>query len=99
MTQTTAKIRQIRSVKVWNPPQCNLRMLDLRTNKNLQRLATRTIPKDQFRIRSTKRSHSEDSEPVMAPKLYTSQILKGRAYELKYLAYGFCLNKQQANLL
>ena len=34
-------------------------------------------------IRSTKRSHSE---PVMAPKLHNR-------------AYGFCLNKQQANLL
>ena len=43
VTQTTAKIRLIRSVKVWNPPQLNLRILDLRTNKNLQRLATRTI--------------------------------------------------------
>ena len=46
--------------------------------------------------RSTKRSHGE---PVMAPKLHTSQIFKGRAYELNYRAYGFCLNKQQANLL
>ena len=36
----------ILSDKVWNPPQCHcdLRTLDLRTNKNLQRLATRTIP-------------------------------------------------------
>ena len=39
------------------------------------------------------------SEPVMMPKLHTSQILKGRAYELKYRAYGFSLNKQQENLL
>ena len=52
--------------------------------------------KDQFRIRSTKRSLSE---PVMASKLHTSQIFKGRGYELKYRAYGFCLNKQEANLL
>ena len=44
VTQTTAKTRLIRSVKVWNPPQCNLRNLDLRTNENLQRLATRAIP-------------------------------------------------------
>ena len=37
----------------------------------------------------------------MAPKLHahTSQIFKASAYELKYGAYGFCLNKQQANLL
>ena len=42
-------------------------------------------------IRSTKRSHSE---PVMAPRLHTSQIFKGRAYELNYRAYGFYLNKQ-----
>ena len=35
----------------------------------------------------------------MAPKLHTSQIFNGQAYELKYRAYGFCLNKQQANLL
>ena len=39
------------------------------------------------------------SEPVIAPKLHTSQIFKDRAYELNYRAYGFCLNKQQANLL
>ena len=39
------------------------------------------------------------SEPVMMPKLHTSQIFKGRAYELKYRAYGFSLNKQQENLL
>ena len=44
--------------------------------------------KDQFRIRSTKRSNTE---PVMAPKLHTSQIFKGLTY--------VCLNKQQANLL
>ena len=37
------------------------------------------ITKDQFRIRFTKRTHSE---PLMAPKLPTSQIFKGRAYEL-----------------
>ena len=42
-------------------------------------------------IRSKKRSHSE---PVMAPRLHTSQIFKGRAYELNYRAYGFYLNKQ-----
>ena len=35
----------------------------------------------------------------MAPKLPTSQIFKGRACELKYRAYRFCLNKKQANLL
>ena len=35
----------------------------------------------------------------MAPKLPNSQIFKGRAYELKYLAYRFCLNEKQANLL
>ena len=35
----------------------------------------------------------------MAPKLHTSQIFKGRAYELNYRAYGFSLNKQQATLL
>ena len=52
--------------------------------------------KYQFRIRSTKRSHSE---LLMAPKLPTSQLFKGRAYELKYRAYRFCLNKKQANLL
>ena len=52
--------------------------------------------KDQFRRRSTKRSHNE---PVMASKLNTSQIFEGRAYELNYRAYGFCLNKEQANLL
>ena len=40
--------------------------------------------KDQFRIRSTKRSNIE---PVMAPKLHTSQIFKGLTY--------VCLNKQQ----
>ena len=44
VTQTTAKITLIRSVAVWNPPQCNLGILDLRTNKNLQCLVTRTIP-------------------------------------------------------
>ena len=38
-----------------------------------------------------KRSHSE---PLMAPKLPTLQIFKGRAYELKYRAYRFCLNKK-----
>ena len=52
--------------------------------------------KDQFRTLSTKCSHSE---PLMAPKLPTLQIFKGRAYELKYHAYQFCLNKKQANLL
>ena len=45
---------------------------------------------------STKRLHSES---VMTLKLHTSQIFNGRAYELKYRAYGFCLNKQQENLL
>ena len=35
----------------------------------------------------------------MATKLPISQIFKGRAYELKYRAYRFCLNKKQANLL
>ena len=35
----------------------------------------------------------------MAPKLPASQIFKGHAYELKYRAYRFCLNKKQANLL
>ena len=35
----------------------------------------------------------------MAPKLPTLQIFKGSAYELKYRAYRFCLNKKQANLL
>ena len=44
VTQTTANITLIRSVAVWNPPQCNLGILDLRTNKNLQCLVTRTIP-------------------------------------------------------
>ena len=43
--------------------------------------------------------NSHTSEPLMAPKLPNSQIFKGRAYELKYLAYRFCLNKKQANLL
>ena len=35
------------------------------------------------------------------PRNYTLHRFqfKGRAYELKYRAYGFCLNKQQANLL
>ena len=47
-------------------------------------------------MQSKKRSHSE---PVMAPKLHISQIFKGRAYELKYRVYGFCLNKQKENLL
>ena len=46
--------------------------------------------KDQFF--STKHSHSE---PVMMPKLHASHIFKGHAYELKYRAYGFSLNKQQ----
>ena len=32
----------------------------------------------------------------MAPKLHTSQIFKGRAYQLKFRVYGFCLNKQHA---
>ena len=32
----------------------------------------------------------------MAPKLHTSQIFKGRAYEPKYRAYGFCLNKKRS---
>ena len=42
---TTAKIRLICSVKVWNPPQLNLLILDVRNNiKNLQSLATRTAP-------------------------------------------------------
>ena len=84
-------------------PQCNLGILDLKTNKNLHRLVTPTIPnsdetKDQFRIRSgTKRSlRSHVSETVMAPKLHTSQIFKGRAYQLKFRVYGFCLNKQHA---
>ena len=61
------------------------------------------LPHEQFQIKrnqrsvlNTKRSHSE---PVMVPKLHTSQIFKGRAYELKCRAYRFCLNKQQANLL
>ena len=44
VTQTTAKIRLIRSVKAWNPPKCNLGILDIRTNKNFQRLAKRSIP-------------------------------------------------------
>ena len=52
--------------------------------------------KDQFRIRSTKRSRGE---PFMVPKLPTSQIFKGLTYELKYRACRFCLNKKQANLL
>ena len=43
--------------------------------------------------------NSHTNEPLMAPKLPNSQIFKGRAYELKYLAYRFCLNKKQANLL
>ena len=101
VTQTTAKIRLIRSVKIWNPPQCNLGILDFRTNKNLQPLCNTNNSKlnetkDQFRIRSTKRSHRE---PVMALRLHTSQIFKGRAYELKYRAYGVCSHKQQPNLL
>ena len=42
---TTAKIRLICSVKVWNPPQLNLLSLDVRNNiKNFQSLATRTAP-------------------------------------------------------
>ena len=32
----------------------------------------------------------------MAPKLHTSQIFKGRAYQLKFRVYWFCLNKQHA---
>ena len=32
----------------------------------------------------------------MGPKLHTSQIFKGRAYQLKYRVYGFSLNKQHA---
>ena len=37
----------------------------------------------------------------MAPKLHTliTLIFKGRAYELEYLANGFYMKNQQANLL
>ena len=34
-------------IKKLDPPQCNIRILDLRKNKNLQRLATRTIPNER----------------------------------------------------
>ena len=43
-TNNSKDRRLIRSVKVSNPPQCNLGILDLRTNKNSQRLVTRKIP-------------------------------------------------------
>ena len=57
MTQTTVKTRLIRSVKVWNPPQCNPRILDLTPcNTNNSKLKE---SKDHFRILSTKRSHCE----------------------------------------
>ena len=69
VTQTTAKITLIRSVAVWNPPQCNLGILDLRTNKNLQCLVTRTIPNwTKPKISSEydpRNAHTACTEPVI----------------------------------
>ena len=51
------------------------------TVQNLESLGlSERVDSTEFRIRSTKRSYSES---VMAQKLHTSQIFKGRAYELK----------------
>ena len=70
------------SVKVWNPPRCNLRILDLTNNKNLQRLARLKLNKNQGSVKNKIAETLTENEPViMAPKLHTSQIFKGCAYE------------------
>ena len=40
------------TVKVWNPPRCNLRILDLTNNKNLQRLARLKVNKNQGSVKN-----------------------------------------------
>ena len=39
------------SVKVWNPPQCNLRILDLRSNKS-----GNSLQNEQFQIKRNQQS-------------------------------------------
>lgn len=75
------------SVKVWNPPECNLRILDLTNNKNLQRLARIKVNKNQGSAKNKIAETLTGNESViMAPKLHTSEIFKGFAYELRYRA-------------
>ena len=78
VTQTTAKIRLIRSVKVWNPPQLNLRIMDLRTNTNLRRLATRTIHEQIRRVISASFS--------ITPSFHVNNIVKVVFYHLRNIA-------------
>ena len=78
MTHTAAKIRLIRSVKVWNPPQLNLRILDLRTNTNLRRLATRTIHEQIRRVISASFS--------ITPSFHINNIVKVVLYHLRNIA-------------
>ena len=51
VAQTTVKLRLIRSVKVSNPPQCNLRILDLRSNKSCN-----SLQNEQFQIKRNQQS-------------------------------------------